>query len=184
MNAQKRSPRRPLPLLLALALALSASAAAEAAVRARVTTSTGVFTLVPRQIVRLHLIDVGTSAALPVTGRLELRNDRGVLVAASRLLTVRPGVPLNASFRTTSLLGSLTLLGVTAVAVVNTDFPNPASQLLFSVETQAETPGSFPLKTVICPSVTMGDPPGPDGPVYSLNGECYTRLDLITAVEE
>src|SRR5262245_35220054 len=98
-------------IFLGLLLALGTVTAAQAQERLRTTASTGVFTLLPRQIVRLHLIDVGPSSPVPTTARVELRDDRGTLLGF-RTATLRPGLPVHLVLRAANLLGSRSSLYV------------------------------------------------------------------------
>ncbi len=167
-------------VLLGLLLAFGASAASQAQDRLRTTASTGIFTLVPRQTVRLHLVDVGRSTALPSTARLELRDDRGTLIGSLRTTTLRPGTPVHLVLRSTSLLGSRPFLYVRAVAVIETALDNPESAPIFSAEAHPEAPGGLALTSESkCPLHNMGDPPSPRMPIYNIDGECHVLFEAI-----
>jgi hypothetical protein len=167
-------------LLLGLLFAIGASAASQAQDRLRITASTGIFTLFPRQTVRLHLVDTGRPAALHSTARIELRDDRGTLLGF-RTATLRPGAPIHLVLRAANLLGSRQFLYVRAVAVIDTGIDNLLSGPVFSVEFQPEAPGGFLTVGAQCPIGDMGDPTHP--PIEherSGGGDCDVVLELIS----
>lgn len=170
-------------LLLGFLLALGASAASQAQDpdRVRTTASTGIFTLVPRQTVRLHLVDVGRSTALSSRVRFELRDDRGTLIGSLRPTTLRPGTPVHLVLRSTTLLGSRPFLYVRAIAILETDLDNPESAPIFTVEAHPEAPGGMFITTEVkCPLQPRDmDDPQPHGPVYSIDGDCEVVDEVI-----
>ncbi len=172
-------------ILLGFLLAFGASAASQAQDpdRVRKTASTGIFTLVPRQTVRLHLVDVGRSTALPSRVRLELRDDRGTLIGSLRApATLRPGTPVRLVLRSTTLLGSRTFLYVRAIAIIETDLDNPESAPIFTVEAHPEAPSGLGLTTEAkCPlkARDMDDPQPPRGPIYNIDGDCEVLDELV-----
>lgn len=177
----------PLPLrrsiLLGLLLAFGASAASQAQDRLRSTASTGIFTLLPRQTVRLHLVDTGRTGTLPSAARIELRDDRGTLLGF-RAATLRPGSPLHLVLRAANLLGSRPFLYVRAVAVIETGVDNLLSGPVFSVEFQPEGPDSLAVAAPTqCPIANVGDPPPPHMTERSCGGGCDLIRDLLAPGE-
>lgn len=151
--------RRSLLLGLLLALGASSPSPAQDPDRLRTVASSGIFTLSPRQTVRIHLVDTGRSTALPATARVELRDDRGTLLGF-RTATLRPGSPIHLVLRTANLLGSRSFLYARAVAVIEGPIMNPLSGPVFSVEIQpdpAVNVPNLPLKVAQCPMHNGGD---------------------------
>jgi hypothetical protein len=174
--------------LLGFLLAFGASVASQAAPveRLRTTATTGIFTLLPRQIVRLHVVDVGPTTALPSKARLELRDDRGTLLGSLRSTTLRPGTPVHLVLRSASLLGSRPFLYVRAIAIVETDPENPESSPIFSVEVHPEVPssssGGLSLTTVAkCPMHEGGDTTHPPFEHSCGGGDCDVTRELFLA---
>ncbi len=177
------SPRNRLPkrfVLLGLFLAFAATSAIQAQDRVRTTASSGIFTLSPRQTVRLHILDSGSADARPKTARIELRTDRGVLLGF-KTATLRPGAPIHLALRAANLLGSRPFLYVRAVAVIHSDIDDLASAPIFSFEVLPDAPGSLANPTgTQCPVRNMGDPPTPNKPVYSCGGSgCEVIHELV-----
>lgn len=176
------TPRLRRSLLLGFLLAFGATAS-QAQERMRTTASTGIFTLVPKQTVRLHLVDVGRSTALSSKVRLELRDDRGTLIGSLRApATLRPGMPVHLVLRSTNLLGSRPFLYVRAIAIVESDHDNPESAPIFTVEAHPEAPGGLGLTTEAkCPlkARDMDDPQPPRGPIYNIDGDCEVLDELV-----
>lgn len=164
--------------LLGLLLAFGTSAASQAQDHLRITASTGVFTLFPRQTVRLHLVDTGRAGALPSTARVELRDDRGTLLGF-RTATLRPGAPIHLVLRAANLLGSRQFLYVRAVAVIEGPIENPLSGPVLSVEFQPEAPGSLAIATgTQCPIPNMGPTTLPPFE-HDCGGGCDVVRDLV-----
>lgn len=170
--------RRSLLLAVLLAFATSAGAEAQQVERLRTTASTGVFTLSPRQIVRLHLVETGRAATPPSTARIELRDDRGTLLGF-RTAILRPGSPIHLVLRSANLLGSRPFLYVRAVAVVESAPDNLLSGPVLSVEFQSELPGSLPLTTTQCPMHEGGDTTHPPFEHSCGGGGCDITRELF-----
>jgi hypothetical protein len=175
-------------ILLGLVLAFGASAGSQAQGpapdRLRTTASTGVFTLLPRQIVRLHLVDTGRPDALSSTARVELRDDRGTLLGFRTTTTLRPGSPLHLVLRSANLLGSRPSLYVRAVAVIEGAIENPLSGPVFSVEFQPDSAGSLPnlpLTVAQCPVHEGGDTTHPPFEHSCGGGGCDVTRELFLA---
>ncbi len=160
------NPRLRRSLLLGFLLAVGAStpSPAQDPDRLRTTASSGIFTLSPRQTVRIHLVDTGRTGALASTARVELRDDRGTLLGF-RTAILRPGSPIHLVLRTANLLGSRSFLYARAVAVIEGPIENPMSGPVFSVEIQPDASASvpsLPLTVAQCPMQNGGDTtPGP-----------------------
>ncbi|HXU30048.1 MAG TPA: hypothetical protein VN851_05670 [Thermoanaerobaculia bacterium] len=157
------SPLR-LPLLLGSLLALGASATAQAQDHLRSTASTGIFTLLPKQTVRLHLADVGRTTSTPTSARVELRDERGTLLGFRSITNLRPGVAIHLVLRSANLLGSRAFLYVRAIAITDTEIDNLASAPIFSMDLEPEGADNLTLNVIPpCPMFNMGDPPTPQG---------------------
>ncbi|MEP7011800.1 MAG: hypothetical protein ABJC13_15870 [Acidobacteriota bacterium] len=176
------APRLRRALLIGLLLALGASTASLAQDRIRTTASTGIFTLSPRQTVRLHLVDAGRTGTHPSTARIELRDDRGTLLGF-RTATLRPGVPLHLVLRAANLLGSRPFLYIRAIAVIETGVDNLLSGPVFSAEIQSEAADSLAITTAQCPIANMGDPPPPHMTERDCGGGCDVIRDLLAPGE-
>ncbi len=177
--------RRSILLVLLLAFAASAVSHAQAPDRLRTTASTGAFTLMPRQTVRLHLVDTGRPDALPSTARIELRDDRGTLLGFRSTTNLRPGIPLHLVLRSANLLGSRPFLYVRAVAVIEGAIENPFSGPVLSVEFQPDAAGgnlpNLPLTVAQCPMHEGGDTTHPPYEHSCGGGGCDVTRELFLA---
>jgi len=173
--------RRSFLLGLLLAFATSAASQAQEPDRLRTTASTGIFTLFPRQTVRIHLVDTGRSGALPSTARIELRDDRGTLLGFRSTTTLRPGSPLHLVLRSANLLGSRPFLYVRAVAVIEGPIENLLSGPVVSVEFHPDAAGNLPITVAQCPMHEGGDTTHPPYEHSCGGGGCDVTRELFLA---
>ncbi len=171
-------PFRHLGRVLALAgFAFALPALAAAQVHLRSTATSGLFTLLPKQTLRLHLVDVGKLSPTATSARIELRDERGTLLGFRSTTNLRPGAAIHLVLRSTSLLGSRPSLYVRAIAITETEADNLASSPIFSLDAQPEGPDNLTIPvSPPCPMFTMTDPPTPQGSQRDCGGGLLVQI--------
>ncbi len=167
---RRQFPAASLVVLALLFLAIPDTASAVTGRAVRVTARTGVVTLLPRQTLRLHLIDAGTGAALPIQVILDLRDDKGNLLFTTGPAprTVRPSLPINIVLPSATLLGTSSFRYIRAQVQVDTNLDNLASVPMFSLEIQNSAFGLTILQCALpgkIDPVSSIDPVQPQPPV-------------------